>query len=92
MRPLILLAALAATACGPVHFRPTDSSANINQVDFDRASYECQMQVNQAARGRSVSGGILFVAIVAASNAAADRALYKSCMAARGYTEVEAKT
>lgn len=67
-------------------FKPTPGNTNTSQWDFDAAKYACQMEVQNAASGRSVRGPLIFLAVVIAANIAADHALYKSCMRARGFT------
>lgn len=95
LKMLAVISALALTACAPMQFRP--SNPNLSAVtppevmnqDLAKAKFDCRMVVRQAAQGRWVSGGLIFIAIVAATYNASDRELYASCMSSRGFTVVE---
>jgi len=90
MKKIIALLVLAflITGCAPMQFKPTDAN-NTSKTTYDQADYICRMEVKEAAKGRWAAGGLLFLMVVAASNDAADRELYASCMGARGYTLVK---
>jgi hypothetical protein len=74
-----------------MHFKPTEGAPTrvASKVDFDRAKYECDLEVKQATKGRWAFGGLIFLAVAATSAAIADRQMFTDCMAARGYTKAE---
>jgi hypothetical protein len=88
-RIVVIAVTVALGACAAPNFRRSAGNEQASNADFDRSQYECNLQVRQAAQGRWVSGGLLFVGIVTAANAAADRQLYVQCMGAHGYTALE---
>lgn len=86
MKIIIIAVLLSLIAGCATTFKPAAGNEGATQQAFNRAKWECETEVKRQASGRWMVGGLLFLAIAAAANAASDHETYKSCMAAQGYT------